>query len=109
MKHILAAATLMILVGCARFSTVQIDERTNAKTGEKTKITTKAASITFFDSKSSLAKWKASQTEKAQGAEVGGLSQESSATNVVRIVESAVEAAVKTAIKSVSPVPTPTR
>lgn len=78
---------LLILSGCASFTTIQTDERTNEKTGEKTKITTRAASWTFFDSKSTLAKWKATQSEKSQGAEVGGLAQETSGTNAVAVLE----------------------
>lgn len=95
---------IVLLVGCARFSTTQRDERTNEKTGETTTITTKAAAWTFFESKSTLAKWKATQTEKSQGAEVGGLEQSSSATtNAVELVRTVVEAAVSGAVKSVRP------
>ena len=78
-----AGLILFMLLGCARFSTVQTDERTNEKTGEKTTVTTKAASWTLFDSQSSLARWKATQSEKSQGAEVGGLGQEATGTNIV--------------------------
>lgn len=94
---------LILIAGCARFSTTQIDERTNEKTGEKTKITTRAASSTFFDSRSSLAKWKAAQTEKSQGAEVGGLSQESSGTNAVNLIEAVAKGAVEGAAKAMKP------
>lgn len=73
--------------GCASFTTTQTDERTNEKTGEKTKITTQAKARTFWDSRSSLANFKASQTEKTQGASVGSLSQESSGTNTVEALK----------------------
>lgn len=85
----LAACSLWLtLTGCmARFSTVQIDERTNLKTSEKTKITTRASAWTINTAKSDLAKWKASQTERSQGAEVGGLKQDSGGTNAVAIIK----------------------
>jgi hypothetical protein len=79
---ILLIGALLIGVGCARFSTTQTDSRD----GEKTTITTKAASWTLFSSKSSLAKWKATQTEKSQGAEVGGLEQQGG-TNAVAVLQ----------------------
>ena len=78
MKKLIAILGLALLSSCARFSTIQTDERI----GENTKVTTKAASWTLFSSKSDLSKWKATQTEKSQGAEVGGLSQQG-ATNAV--------------------------
>ena len=80
---ILLAACLLFSPGCSSFRTVQTDERINAKTGEKTKISTKATSRTFFDSKSALTSFKAAQTEKSQGASVGSLNQESAGTNAV--------------------------
>lgn len=71
--------------GCmARFSTTQSDERTNKETGETTKITTKASAWTFNTAKSDLQRWKALQSEKQQGAEVGSLSQQSSSTNMTQ-------------------------
>lgn len=82
------AIAMLALAGCSSFSTLQTDTRTNETTGETTTVTTRARSYTFFDSKSSLAKWKAAQTEKSQGAEVGGLTQDSSGTNVAKLVES---------------------
>lgn len=78
-------ATPLCLSGCARFSTVQTERRYDQ--GKLTaEITTRAASATFFEAKSSLAKWKATQTEKSQSAEVGGLSQDSSSTNLVNVL-----------------------
>ena len=87
MKRLLLSFSLQLLAfsllftGCARFSTVQNETR-HYENGlpSSTEITTRAASSTFFASKSSLAKWKATQSEKSQGAEVGGLKQESDAT-----------------------------
>ena len=92
------------LVGCSSFRTVQIDERTDPN-GEKTKITTKASSRTFFDSKSNLAKWKATQTERSQGAEVGNLSQESHGTNVASLVEAVASGVVQGLGKTFIPKP----
>jgi hypothetical protein len=90
---------LVLLSGCARFNTTQIDERTNAQTQETIKTITKATSWTFFDSKSGLARWKATQSEKTQGAEVGGLQQESYGTNLVNLFEAVARGAAKGALK----------
>jgi hypothetical protein len=77
MKNTLAIIAIALLsVGCARFSTTQ----TEVRNGETTTITTKAQAWTFIQSKSSLANWKATQSEGNQGAEVGSLEQESDPT-----------------------------
>lgn len=76
-KLILLSLLTLSLAGCASFSTTQLDQRKNEKTGETATIKTVATSRTFFDSKSALANFKASQTEKTQSASVGSLSQES--------------------------------
>lgn len=81
MKTIALLTAALTLSGCARFSTTQTDT-SDEKKGIRI-IVTKAASYTLFTSKSDLAKWKASQTDKSQGAEVGGLTQATSGTNVV--------------------------
>ena len=81
MKLTLTTMLALTFVGCARFTTTQTDvspERT---------VTTKATAWTFGTSKSALANFKASQTDKTQGASVGSLSQESSGTNVVQALQ----------------------
>ncbi len=81
MKLITTTLLALCLVGCARFTTTQTDvspERT---------ITTKASAWTFGTSRSALANFKASQTDKTQGAAVGSLSQETSGTNVVQALQ----------------------
>jgi len=88
MKKLIPCLGLLLMCSCARFSTTQIDHRENVQTGEITTVTTKAASYTFFASTSRLASWKAEQSEDQQGAEVGDLNQESTATNLVDITES---------------------
>lgn len=70
------------LVGCARFKTIQIDER-KAPDGENTKITTTVSASTFFTAKSELTKFNAKQTEGSQSASVGGLGQTTNGTNAV--------------------------
>ena len=97
------ATALLLGSGCSSFRTTQSDSRYNEKTGETTTITTKASSFTFFDSKSSLAKWKATQSEKSQGAEVGGLEQETSGTNTIDLIRALAEGAVMGAAKSIKP------
>ena len=94
-----------ILMGCARFSTTQTDTRENTKTGEKTSITTHASALTFFDSRSTLANFKAAQTEKSQGASVGTLTQDAAGTNATALVEAVTKGAVEGAVKFLVPVP----
>lgn len=87
--------TLSVLVaalvasGCSTFVTRQTDASFDATTGAPTRqITTTAKARTFWDSRSALANFKATQTDKTQSATVGGLNQESSGTNAVNLVES---------------------
>lgn len=94
----LIAFTAVLLSGCASFSTTQIDE-SDAKTGSR-KITTKIKTRTFFDSKSELAKLKATTTDKSQSVGVGSLAQEASGTNVTRIIDAVTQAAVTAAAKA---------
>lgn len=87
------AATLLLLAGsalawtgCAHFTTTQTD--TSYEQGKPSRtITTRAKATTFFDSKSALSSFRASQTDKTQSATVGSLTQESSGTNVVNMFE----------------------
>jgi protein involved in sex pheromone biosynthesis len=88
MKTKIAGLAAVLLAGCSTFVTDQLDERINQKTGEKTEIHTKVKARTFWESKSALANFKASQTEKTQGATVGSLNQEASATNAVQVLNS---------------------
>ncbi len=96
---ITTAAALALATGCARFATTQTD--TSYVNGDTSReVTTHAAAYTFFAGRSALASWKASQTDKTQGASVGNLSVESNAgTNLNAIVETVVGAAVKAAVK----------
>ena len=98
-KIIVITIAVAGLAGCARFNTTQKD--LSYEQGKPSReITTRATAYTFFAGKSSLATWKASQTDKTQGASVGNLSQEANAgTNLNSLVESVVSAAVKAAVK----------
>lgn len=102
MKTKLAVTTMaiLLLVGCANFSTTQTDRRFNDDGTVSTEITTKAAARTFFAGKSALANWKATQTEKTQGAEVGKLDSEVSGvgTEIGTIIGTGIAAGV-TALK----------
>lgn len=82
------------LTGCARFSTNQKDLSYDPKTGERREITTRATASTFFAAKSSLATWKATQSDKSQGASVGNLSQEANATTNLASIAEAIAAGV---------------
>lgn len=84
---LVGAGLLMIGTGCARFSTVQTDIRYDDQGKKTTQITTRAKASTLFSARSDLANWQARQSEGEQGAEVGSLSQESSSTNAVAILQ----------------------
>ncbi len=101
---VILAAGLLALTGCARFTTTQTDM--SYEDGQPARqITTKATAWTFGTAKSSLAQFKATQTDKTQGASVGALAQESSATNAVSLFEKGIEAAVRGAAKAAVPTP----
>lgn len=66
---------LLVVCGCARFSTTQIDASyEHGKISRQ--VTTKATASTLFEAKSALSQFKANQTDKTQSASVGSLSQE---------------------------------
>lgn len=84
----------LCLTGCASFSSEQDQTKpdgTNTKSHQRI--------FTFWDANSSVAKLRASTTDKTQGLTVGGLDQESTSTNVNALVEGIVGAAVKAAIQ----------
>ena len=88
MKSLTLLVSLVALSGCASFSTVQTDISSTDKNGIETRtITTRAKAKTFFEAKSSLTTWKATQTDKTQGATVGVLEQASSGTNTVQLLK----------------------
>lgn len=75
---------LLVLSGCARFSTKQVDVSYEYGAQYPTrKITTKASAIAFFESSSKLAQFKAANTDKSQTASISGLDQAANGTNVV--------------------------
>lgn len=87
---------LTLATGCAR-STPTVTERT-LPDGVVERVTVVKAA-TLFDSKSELAKLSSGKTDKSQKVSIGSLSQESSATNAVTLVESVVSTAVRAAVK----------
>lgn len=106
---LVAIGMAFLVSGCAQFSTLQTDESYDPETGKPIrKISTRASSSTFYESKSSLSKWKALQSDKSQGAEVGGLTQSSDASsNIVATVRAVFEGIASGAVKAASPVPLP--
>jgi hypothetical protein len=85
--YALAFATaiwLLVLLcsGCARFHSEQVEI-----TADGTKRTTHIYVLTLFDAQSDLTKLRASTTEKTQGLSLAGLSESSSGTNFVRVLE----------------------
>ena len=92
---VLLGIGMLLLGGCASFSTTQTDKSYDTNGSPQREITTKAKAWTFWAAKSSLATWKATQTDKTQGATVGGLVQEGNTTNINGLVSAVVEGAVK--------------
>jgi hypothetical protein len=104
MKPTLILAIALLLCGCSSYQTIQTDSRKEAQDGTAiTEIKTTVKARTFFDSKSKLADFKASQTEKSQSTSVGSLSQESSATNVAPVVKAVFEGIISGALKTAAP------
>ena len=97
----LLVGLLGLMSGCAQFSTVQTD-RTYTKDGDpEREVTTRANAMTFFASKTALAKWQASQTDKQQRASVGSLDQTADATGVTsNLVSAVISAAINAAAKA---------
>jgi len=81
MKKLSLSLSLLLLCGCAHFSTVQ--ERTLI---DGTKETTNVRIFTFFDANNQVGKLRTTMTEKSQGIGVGNISENSTSTNVVEIL-----------------------
>jgi hypothetical protein len=92
--------TTLLLSGCARFHTAQIKQELGPQGNVTSQVTTKATAYTFFTSKSQLTNWKATQTEKSQGASVGQLVQESNTTNEMAVIQAVVQAAIQAVTKA---------
>lgn len=84
---ILGAAVLMMCGGCASFSTTQEDCSYGTNGIPERKIVTRNKARTFWDAKSALASFTATQTDKTQSTKVGSLSQESASTNITAQLE----------------------
>jgi len=91
----LTACSLLALglCNCARFTTKQTDTSYGTNGAPLRAITTKVFVTTVFDANSALAKSKALNTDKAQSAELGGLNQSSSATNIVNALQAMAQVA----------------
>lgn len=89
----LALIVAPTLVGCASFKSTQTETQADG-----TVRSTVVKVRTFWDSKSDLSKLRASTTDKTQGLTVSGLSEASSGTNAVVLIEGVTRAAVQAAI-----------
>ena len=84
---VIAAVLVWTVAGCASYKTVQEDTSYDELGQAIRKITTTVKVGTFCDSNSALATSKATNTDKSQTSELGGLSQSSSASNVVLVLQ----------------------
>lgn len=102
-RNLIAVCAVLLLAGCASFSTTQKD--ISYEQGQKVReITTTAKARTLIESKSALAQFQATQTDKTQSAKVGSLSQESAvSTNMVGAVEAITRGIVEGVVKGVKP------
>jgi hypothetical protein len=100
---LVAFAAVALFTGCSSFSSTVSE--TDLGNGHTNTVTTVRAR-TFFDSKSELTKFRASQSERGkQSIGVDGLSQEASGSNTVALAGAISEGAVRGAIKSMKPSP----
>lgn len=106
MKTLLAIPFAVLMAGCSSFSTTQSDTSYEKGLPLRT-VNTKVKARQFFGANSTLTSFKASQTDKTQGAVVGSLSQEASGTNVIGLVEAISAGATKGALQFIAPVPVP--
>ena len=98
MKRILSiAAVLALTAGCAQFSTQQTDTSYGTNGLPIRAITTKVFVTDFLDSNSTLTKSKTINTDKSQSAELGGLNQSATGTNVVEALRLAASIAASAA------------
>ena len=98
MKRILTIAALLALTaGCAQFNTKQTDISYDDQGKPARAITTKVTAYTLFDANSTLVKSKALNTDKSQSAELGGLNQSATGTNVVEALRLAASIAASAA------------
>jgi hypothetical protein len=84
---VLAAVLAWIVAGCASYRTIQEDTSYDEAGNPIRKITTTVKVGTFCDSNSALATSKATNTDKSQSSELGGLSQSTSASNIVLVLQ----------------------
>jgi type IV pilus biogenesis protein CpaD/CtpE len=86
----LVSLVLALCSGCARFHSVQVQTKSDG-----TKTESRQTISTFWDSQSSIAKLRASTTDKTQGLTVGGFAEESQSSNVVNVIEAVTKGAVQ--------------
>src|SRR3954471_3527390 len=80
----------LVLCSCARCHSVQAQTKADG-----TKTESRQTITTFWDSQSSIAKLRASTTDKTQGLTVGGFAEESQSSNVVNVIEAVAKGAVQ--------------
>jgi hypothetical protein len=73
---------VLLFAGCAVFSSQQVETALDG-----TKRETRIKVYTMFDANSDLTKLRASTTDKTQGMTLAGLSESSSSTNFVHILQ----------------------
>ena len=79
----LCSVLLLLLCGCARFSSEQVQVKLDG-----TRVTSHQRITTFFAGNATVGKLRASTTDKTQGLTVGSISTETEGgTNLVPIVE----------------------
>lgn len=80
-------ACALLTSGCASYTTNQKDISYDSSGAPLREITTKVKVGTFWDSDSALATSRATNTDKAQSSELGGLAQSSTSTNIVNALQ----------------------
>lgn len=95
----LAAGSLaVVLLGCATFTSTQLETQQD---GSKRETTINIATV--FDAHADLAKLRASTTDKSQTTTIGALNQESTATNLVILMQYLIEASMRAGAAAAKP------
>jgi len=98
-----SALALLLLCGCAHYSTHQTDTSYGTNGQPSRQISTKVSVTTFFDSQSEIVKSRVTQTDKTQSSSVGALNQEASGTNVIGLINAVSAGATKGALEYMAP------
>jgi hypothetical protein len=95
---ILSAGLAVFMVGCTSTTSSIVKVKPDGSRDE-----IKFAATSFWDSKNDLGKYKASDTEKTRSIGFSDLSQETSSTNVIPMLDAVINAVIQAGVKAAKP------